>query len=152
MATTRGVGKSDEAVARAANALRLAVGRTARRLRQEAGEELTPSQAAVLDTIARLGPLSPSQLAAAERLTRPTTTRLIAKLKSLGLVVAFPDPADRRSYRVAISPSGAALRDVRRRRRETLLTDLLARAKPEELVLIEHSANVVLRLLDEGGR
>ena len=43
--------------------LRLVIARTARRLRQEAGEELSPSQAAALATIDRHGPLTPSELA-----------------------------------------------------------------------------------------
>ena len=54
--------------------LRLVIARTARRLRQEAGEELSPSQAAALATIDRHGPLTPSELAIRERIQRPTAT------------------------------------------------------------------------------
>src|ERR1700712_1372064 len=47
--------------------LRLVIARTARRLRQEAAEELSLSQAAALATIDRHGPLPPSELLARVR-------------------------------------------------------------------------------------
>ena len=59
--------------------LRLVISRTARRLRQEAGGELSPSRSAALATIDRHGPLTPSELAGRERIQRPTATRLIAR-------------------------------------------------------------------------
>ena len=83
--------------------LRLVIARTARRLRQEAGEELSPSQAAALATIDRHGPLTPSELAGRERVQRPTATRVIARLESRGLVDRTQDPADRSSLIDAIT-------------------------------------------------
>src|SRR6188472_232733 len=86
--------------------LRLAIARTARRLRQEAGEELSPSQAAALATIDRHGPLTPSELADREHIRRPTATRLIAALEEAGVVDRTRDPQDGRSFLVALSPEG----------------------------------------------
>lgn len=129
--------------------LRLAVGRSGRRLRQQAGDELTPSQAAILATISREKSLTPSRLAELERISRPTITRLVAKLRDQGLVDCTPDPDDGRSYRIAISASGSALRDLRRRRKYTYLARLLEHADPEEVELIERSAQILLRLLEE---
>src|SRR4051794_41758421 len=97
LATSRAGGGDDDAVGRTAHALRLAVGRTARRLRRQAGGGLTPSQAAVLDTVARRGPISPSKIADAEHLTRSAISRIVAKLRTGGLFVITPDPNDRRS-------------------------------------------------------
>src|SRR3712207_3850464 len=91
--------------------LRMAIVRTARRLRQEAGSPLTPSQGAALATIDRHGPLTPSELAARERIQRPTATRVLARLEEIGLIVRAADPADRRSSLVSISPDGSALLD-----------------------------------------
>src|SRR5919202_2990603 len=93
----------------AAARLRLAIARTARRLRQEAGPQLSPSQSAALVTIERHGPLTPSELAARERVQRPTVTRVLARLEESGLVTRAADPADRRSSLVSLSPAGAAL-------------------------------------------
>ena len=87
--------------------LRLVIARTARRLRQEAGEELSPSQVAALATIDRHGPLTPSELAGRERVQRPTATRVIARLEEAGLVDRTQDPADRRSFVVALTPCRA---------------------------------------------
>ena len=67
---------------RVAGRLRLAITRTARRLRQEAGPELSPSQASALATVERHEPLTPSELAERERVKRPTATRVIANLEA----------------------------------------------------------------------
>src|SRR6476620_7137381 len=92
-----------------ASRLRLAVARTARRLRQEAGGALSPTLTAALATVDRHGPLTPSELASRERVQRPTATRLIAKLEEQGLVGRTADPADRRSSLIALTPEGKAL-------------------------------------------
>ena len=76
--------------------LRLVITRTARRLRQEAGTNLGPSQTAALATIERHGPLTPSELADIERVQRPTATRIVARLEEEGLVDRVADPVDRR--------------------------------------------------------
>src|SRR6185312_14031487 len=105
--------------------LRLVIARTARRLRQQAGEELSPSQAAALATIARHGPLTPSELATRERIQRPTATRVLARLEETGLVLRAPDPADRRSSLVTVSPAGAALLEEQRTRKDAFLSERL---------------------------
>ena len=89
-----------------ASRLRLAVARTARRLRQEADGGLSPSLVAALATVERHGPLTPSRLAEIERIQRPTATRLVATLEQQGLVVREGDLLDRRSFRVRMSSDG----------------------------------------------
>jgi DNA-binding MarR family transcriptional regulator len=150
LTTTREhTGATAAARAQTADVLRLALGRGARRLRQQAGQELTPSRAAVLDTIAHHGPLSPSKLAELERISRPTITRMVATLKEQGLVDCTADPDDGRSYRIAISQAGSALRERRRRRKYEYLARLLADAGAKELELLERASQVLLRLLEE---
>ena len=97
--------------------LRLTIARTARRLRQEAGTELSPSLTAALATIERHGPLTPSELAARERVQRPTATRVLARLEEAGLVDRTADPQDRRSSLVSATPGGRALLDDLRTRK-----------------------------------
>ena len=91
--------------------LRVVITRTARRLRQEAGGDLSPSQTAALGTIERRGPLTPSELAAIERIQRPTATRVIARLEESGLIARAADPVDRRSSLVWLTEQGRQLRD-----------------------------------------
>src|SRR5215208_8204343 len=92
-----------------ASRLRHAVARSARRLRQEAGGDLSPSLSAALATIERHGALTPSELAVRERVQRPTVTRFVCRLEELGLVTRAADPADRRSALIAITPAGRTL-------------------------------------------
>src|SRR5919197_688627 len=92
-----------------AGRLRLAVARTARRLRQEADGGLSPSLTAALATLERHGPLTPSRLAEIERIQRPTVTRLLATLEKDGLVQRVGDPDDGRVSIVSITKEGSAL-------------------------------------------
>jgi DNA-binding MarR family transcriptional regulator len=138
-----------EAAEDTAQLVRLVVALSARRLRQQAGQELSPSRAAALATIARHGPLSPSELAAIERISRPTTTRLVARLREQGLVECSPAPGDGRSYVISLSENGSALRKLRRARKQAYIACLLDRADPADVELLDAAARVLLRLLEE---
>src|SRR5918992_1134647 len=89
--------------------LRLAITRMARRLRQEAGIDLGPSQIAALATIERHGPLSPSELAERERIKRPTVTRIVGNLEAGGLIERVRDPADGRGSILSVTAKGRIL-------------------------------------------
>src|SRR3954470_18928544 len=89
--------------------LRLALTRTSRRLRQEAGSGLSPTATAALATVERHGPLTPSELAERERVQRPTITRVVAKLEEAELIARTADPLDGRSSLIAPTPTGPAL-------------------------------------------
>jgi DNA-binding MarR family transcriptional regulator len=129
--------------------LRLVVVRTARRLRQEAGTDLSPSMTAALATIGRHGPLTPSELAARERIQRPTATRVLAKLEELELVQRTPDPQDRRSSLVATTPAGSALLDELRTRKTAFLAERLQGLTPEERATLDRAADILERMLAE---
>jgi DNA-binding MarR family transcriptional regulator len=131
--------------------LRLAVARTARRLRQEAGEELSPSQAAALSTIDRHGPLTPSELADRERVRRPTATRLIAVLEEAGLIDRTRDPLDGRSFLVALSPAGRELLARVRTRKTAYLSRRLRELSPEDRATLDRASAILERLLEEDG-
>src|SRR5690242_4339880 len=93
-----------------ASELRTTVMRLARRLRsQRTDDTLTLSQLAALGTLARLGALTPGELAMHERVQPPSMTRLIAKLEEAGLVSKTAHPADGRQVLVEISASGLAM-------------------------------------------
>ena len=134
-----------------ATRLRLAVTRTARRLRQESGSGMSPSLSAALATIERRGPLTPSELADIEAVKRPTATRVVAKLADAGLVDRAGDPDDGRVSLVSITPAGSALLSRMRRRKNAYLASRLRGLGPDDIAALERAAEVLERLL-EGGR
>jgi DNA-binding MarR family transcriptional regulator len=129
--------------------LRLSIARTARRLRQEAGVDLSPSLSAALSTVAAHGPLTPSELAARERVQRPTATRILARLEGPGLVLRTADPEDRRSSLVSITADGQALLDELRNRKDAYLARRLRTLSAEERATLRRATEILERLLDE---
>jgi DNA-binding MarR family transcriptional regulator len=129
--------------------LRVAIVRTARRLRQEGGTELSPSQTAALVTIERHGPLTPSEVAKLERVQRPTATRVVSRLVEEGLVARTPDPSDRRSFAVAITPKGLLLMRKLRSRKNAYLARRLRDLGAGELTTLERAAEILERLQED---
>jgi DNA-binding MarR family transcriptional regulator len=132
--------------------LRLVIARTARRLRQEGGAELSPSQTAALATIDRHGPLTPSELAVREGIQRPTVTRIVSLLEERGLVHRTRDPHDRRSSLVALSPAGRDLLARGRTRKNAYLARRLRELDADDRAALERAAGILERLLEEEGR
>jgi len=132
-----------------AGRLRLAITRTARRLRQEAGSELSPSQAAALATIERHGPLAPSELAERERIKRPTATRVAANLEAAGLISREADPDDARGARLRITPAGRALVQRLRRRKTAFLAKRLSALSADEIEALDRAAEILEGILEE---
>jgi DNA-binding MarR family transcriptional regulator len=128
--------------------LRLAVTRTARRLRQEAGSELSPSLSSALATLDRHGPLTPSELAARERVQRPTMTRILARLQEAGLVDRAADPLDRRSSLVSPSPAGRALLWRARTRKDAFLARRLRALEADDRATLDRAVEILERLLE----
>jgi DNA-binding MarR family transcriptional regulator len=139
-------------VADVAAHLRLVVARTARRLRQEAGADLSPSLISALATIDRHGPITPSELAAQERVQRPTATRVLARLEDAGLVDRAPDPADRRSSLISASAAGRTLLRRQRSRKDQYLARRLAALDADDVATLERAAAILERMLDAEGR
>jgi len=133
-----------------AHRLRPVIARLARRMRQSAGGDLSPTQGAALNTIACHGPLTPSELAGREKIQRPTATRVLARLEEAGLVARTADPADRRSSLVAVTASGDALLAASRERKDLYLAERLDRLSPSELAVLERAAGILERVLEEG--
>jgi DNA-binding MarR family transcriptional regulator len=84
-----------------------------------------------LDAVDRSGPLRITDLTARERITQPGMTGVVARLESAGFVTRRPDPTDGRATLVEATAQGRGfLRDLRRRRAETL-SEHLASLDPE---------------------
>jgi DNA-binding MarR family transcriptional regulator len=123
----------------------------ARRLRQEAGTDLGPSQIAALATIERHGPLAPSEVAQRERIKRPSATRVLSRLLEAGLVARLPDPSDGRAAIVSVTPEGRALLKRLRQRKTAYLATRLRELPAEDVETLARAADVLERLLEEEG-
>jgi DNA-binding MarR family transcriptional regulator len=128
--------------------LRWTITRMARRLRQEAGTDLGPSQVAALATIERHGPLSPSELAEAERIKRPTATRILRHLEEGGLVERVKDPADGRASILSVTAGGRTLLKRLRARKTAYLATRLDKLDPEDRRTLERAAELLEGMLE----
>lgn len=130
-------------------ALRVAVMRLARRLRQEGARDgLTPTKLSTLATVERRGPLTLGELAAAERVQPPSMTRTVVALEAAGLLVRSADPADGRVALVAVSRAGRQAITAIRRRRDAWLEVQLAALPAEDFETLRRAAGVLERLAD----
>ncbi|MGI9019516.1 MAG: MarR family transcriptional regulator [Solirubrobacterales bacterium] len=139
---------SDDATLEVASRLRLAIARTARRLRQSSGTDLTAALTAALATVEARGPLTPSALASVEHVKRPTATRIVARLEEQGLVERTADPGDRRSFLVEITADGRALLRRLRKRKNAYLARRLRELEAEDVATLERAAGVLEHLLE----
>src|SRR5215475_907378 len=145
----------DTSLTDAAARLRMAIVRTARRLRQEAAVEasgLTPTSTAALATIDRHGPLTPSELAEIERVKRPTITRTLGCLEREGLIDRTPDPDDGRSNLISINAAGRERLRRLRGRKNAYLARRMRDLPAEDLATLERAAEILEGMLEEPRR
>ncbi|HET7418722.1 MAG TPA: MarR family transcriptional regulator [Solirubrobacterales bacterium] len=141
--------KTDIPLSERAAHLRTAIVRTARRLRQEAAGEtsgLTPTSVAALATIERHGPMTPSEIAAIERVKRPTITRTLGCLEREGLIDRAADPDDRRSALVSINGAGRERLRRLRKRKNAYLARRMRDLSEEEVDTLERAAEILERM------
>jgi DNA-binding MarR family transcriptional regulator len=132
-----------------ASELRLAVLRLARRLRQHAPLDVTPSQLSALTSIVREGRVTLSQLAELERVKPPTVTRIVDALGQRDLVTRVVDEDDRRIAWVAPTAEGRALVDTIRRRRDAYLAEHLRTLSADDRELLARAATLLERLIED---
>lgn len=141
--TTESRNTEDVDVAR----LRLAIVRLARRQRQQSGIGLTPSLQSALAVIDVQGPLTLGELATTERVSPPTTTRIVAKLEEMGLVSRAPSPDDGRVTIVEATAEGSAQLAESRVRRDAWLRDRLADLPAADVSALAAAIDPLERLL-----
>ncbi|NQX28108.1 MarR family transcriptional regulator [Microbacteriaceae bacterium VKM Ac-2854] len=69
-------------------------------------EQLQPAAFHIARWLHAFGPAKPSVIADALAMDRSSTSTLIGRMRTLGLVESTPDPGDRRGVIVGLSPSG----------------------------------------------
>lgn len=130
-------------------ALRAAVLILARRLRhQQAGDELSPSEAAVMGRVGRAGPMTPGQLARSEHVQPPSMTRIIERLEARGFLLRTPDPHDRRQVLVSRTEAGNQFVEKSRAVRTAWLTQQVSKLEPDDQKSIVAAAAALTRLAD----
>ena len=116
----------------AAQDLRLAIGRVARRLRQLYATEREAAanfiELGILVRLQREGPTSPGMLAAGEGVTSQAIAGVVRELERRALVQRTSDQADRRRVAVAITDAGRELLTSR----EHAVVDAMVRALADE--------------------
>jgi DNA-binding MarR family transcriptional regulator len=121
--------------------------RLARRLRNEREDtSLSLNQLSAMGTLARLGPLTLGELAAAERIQPPSMTRTVSALEARGLVVREADANDRRLVIVLLSDEGKQMLAADRRRRDAWLNQRLRGLTSDEREVLRRAVPVLEKL------
>lgn len=116
---------ADDDVARLAADLRLTLGRLVRRARAES-TLLPVGQTAVLGRLDREGPMTTSDLAAAERVRPQSMARTVALLQEEGFIAGEPHPTDGRKTLLRIAPEGLETLVAQRQARESWMAEALS--------------------------
>lgn len=127
-----------------------------RRLRRvDVESTLSGPRLSALSVLVFGGPITLSELAAAEQVRPPTMTRLVQALEGEGYLRRIPDPEDRRVTRVAATPKGIRVMREGRDRRVKMLSDLLRALPRTEVSSLQAAVSSLERALarrNGGGR
>ncbi|MCI2239957.1 MarR family transcriptional regulator [Paenibacillus sp. TRM 82003] len=130
--------------------LRIALLRTARRLRsQKSVDDLTDAQFSVLAHLHVHGPRTPGELAEAEHVRPPSMTRTVAALEGAGWVQRTGHPDDGRQVLVLLTAAGAAAVEETRARRSAWLRERLARLDDDERATLAAAARLLRAVVQE---
>lgn len=120
-----------------------------RRLRREdAALGISAARLSALSVVGHGGPRTLGELAAAEQVTPPTMTRVVAALERDGLVTRSTDADDRRVARIAATAKGSELLDWGRSRRTEHLAAQLRGLDAEDLAILERAATILERVVN----
>jgi DNA-binding MarR family transcriptional regulator len=130
-----------------ASRLRLSVVRLNRRLRSQRTDEMVSlTQISALATLHRCGPMTPSELAASERVRPPSMTRVIAALEEEGLVSRRDHPTDGRQSIIEINARGVQLLADEASAKERWLDKRLAELTEEERAILGKASEIIDRM------
>lgn len=128
--------------------LRLLIMRLHRQLRAHAGADLSPTLVSALATVERYGPLTLGDLAAYQRVSPPSVTRVVAALEGAGLVSRATDVSDRRVARVTLTAAGRRTLQRARTRKTAYLAKRLGTLDDADLTALRAALPALERLLE----
>ena len=146
--TRSSAAQADRDDAALASRLRLVLMRLTRRLRSQAGDDLSPSFVSALASLDREGPLTLGELATLERVKPPSATRMVATLEERGLARRQRDAVDGRVKRVEITGDGRRRLQRSRTRKTAYLTKRLASLDDAEAKTLSEALAALERLLE----
>ncbi|HIT76889.1 MAG TPA: MarR family transcriptional regulator [Candidatus Avipropionibacterium avicola] len=134
-----------------ASALRPAVLRLARRLRQMRAHDfdLGTGQLQAMGCLFRNGPMSIGELAQREQVRPPSMTRTVDSLEELGLATRQTSEEDRRRAMVELTDTGRDLVVKDRQRRDAWLTQRVADLTPQERAVLREAIPILEKVTAE---
>lgn len=133
--------------------LRTAVMRLSRRLRQERpGDQLTPSQLAVLGNLSLHGALTPRELADMEHVRPPTMSRILASLEQDDWVTRRDHPTDGRQCLIELTEQARDWIGTYREVRDQWLRERLREMTPQERAVLMQAVPLLERLAEPDAR
>lgn len=108
---------------------------------------ISPARASALSVLVFGGARSLTELAAAERVTSATMSKLVTAMEGEGLARRYPDVNDARSIRIEATPKGRRTLERGRARRLDLLEGLLSGVSEAEIAAVHTTATVVERAI-----
>lgn len=120
-----------------------------RRVHEVDAEEMgiSPARASALSVLVFGGARSLRELAAAERVTSATMSKLVTAMEVEKLVRRHPDVNDARSIRIEATAKGQRILERGRARRLDLLERLLSTASESEIAAIRTAAGALERAI-----
>jgi DNA-binding MarR family transcriptional regulator len=118
------------------------------RLAADQANHVGSTGVAALAEVVRSGPMRLGDLAARERVTPATLSRVVAGLVEHGYVERTPDPVDARAGLLTATPAGVQLLRDSRARRTAELAARLRRLSDDERAAVLSAAPALRKLVD----
>jgi DNA-binding MarR family transcriptional regulator len=115
--------------------------------RDDALTGLSAARASALSVLVFGGPRTIGELAAAEQVTAPTMTRLVAGLEAEGYVTRKADRTDRRAVQLSATAKGRRALEAGRHRRVQHVLELLAGLDAGEEAVVAEAVELLERVL-----
>ena len=116
--------------------------------RERTEDEITDGQRSVLFNLYSDGSQTLSQLSESDRVSPPSMSRTVNALQAAGLVVRTSSSTDGRKVAIDLTPTGRALVNETRRKRDAWFSSRLAKLTPEQREILAQATPILRELAD----